>query len=561
MLVWYEIPNWDKLTDNSKRRALETLRGMVERDWNHPSLVILSLINESWGINLKEAADRQWLKQAYQNAKKIVPGWLVDDNSACCDNFHMATDIADYHTYAAIPDRAEDFDRFVADLAQRPGWLFSPYGDASPTGDEPLVLSEFGNWGLPRIPDDKPWWFSRQGGSAITQPDGIEQRYADYHYPALFSKLGALTDATEEHEYASLKYEIESIRSQPEIQGYVITEFTDVNWESNGLLDMWRNPKAFAGPLGTLQRDDMVALRTDKRNYTSGETVTVTASPSHSTQQALEGARLAWKIEGTSLAGTLSLPSLPPASVGSMGKIQFAAPSAPVAGEKELKVEMISEGKSLAESSLTFYVYPARQLELPPPVEFHDPAGKLRRLVNAMRDRNYPAPTGSEALPVLIASTFDAEVKRKLQAGARVILLPADRETLAQGIEIVPRARSDYDGNWISNFLWLHNGQPPFTAIGFDTLTGFEAQAVTPATVVQGIAPKDFPDVLAGMFYGWINSNVGVLVQAKCGKGTLLICTFSLDTTYGTDPYATDLLDALVNYLVLGITPNLEIPI
>jgi len=561
ILVWYEIPNWDTLTDNSKRRALETLRGMVERDWNHPCLVILSLINESWGVNLKEAADRQWLKQAYQEAKKIVPGWLVDDNSACYDNFHMATDIADYHTYAAIPDHAEDFDRFVADLAQRPGWLFSPYGDASPRGDEPLVLSEFGNWGLPRIPHDKPWWFSRQGGSATTQPGGIEQRYTDYHYAALFSELGTLTDATEEHEYASLKYEIESIRSQPEIQGYVITEFTDLNWESNGLLDMWRNPKIFAGPLGRLQRDDMVALRTEKRNYTPGETVTVMVSPSHYGQQALEGGSLTWKVEGTSLAGALSLPSLPPASVGPVGKIQFAAPSAPAAGKKELKVEMVSGGVSLAENSLTFYVFPGRQLDLPPPVAFYDPGGRLRRLVNAMRARNYPAPTGSEALPVLIASTFDAEVKRRLQAGARVILLPADRQTLAQGIEIVPRARSDYDGNWISNLLWLHNAQPPFTAIGFDTLPGFESQAVTPATVVQGIAPKDFPDVLAGMFYGWIHSNVGVLVQAKCGKGTLLICTFSLDTTYGTDPYATNLLDALVAYLVSGLKPNFEIPL
>ena len=207
---------------------METLRGMVERDWNHPCIVIVSLINESWGINLKEAADRQWLKQAYQEAKKIVPGWLVDDNSACYDNFHMATDIADYHTYSAIPDHAADFDRFVEDLARRPGWLFSPYGDASPKGDEPLVLSEFGNWGLPRIPHDKPWWFSRDfGGSEITKPEGIEQRYADYQYSSLFPTLDALTDATEWHEYASLKYEIESIRSHPEIQGYVITEFTD----------------------------------------------------------------------------------------------------------------------------------------------------------------------------------------------------------------------------------------------------------------------------------------------------------------------------------------------
>jgi hypothetical protein len=562
ILVWYEIPNWDKLKDNSQRRALETLRGMVERDWNHPCLVIVSLINESWGINLKEAADRQWLKQAYQEVKKIVPGWLVDDNSACYDNFHMVTDIADYHTYSAIPDYAANFDRFVEDLAGRPGWLFSPYGDASPKGDEPLVLSEFGNWGLPGIPHDKPWWFSRDfEGREISKPEGIEQRYADYQYAALLPTLNALTDATEWHEYASLKYEIESIRSHPEIQGYVITEFTDVNWESNGLLDIWRNPKAFADSLGKLQRDDMVILRTEKRNYSPGETVRVEVSLSRYSQEALRGGTIAWKVEGTSLAGTLPLPNLPVASVTPVGKIEFAAPSVPTPAKNTLKAEVVSEGKSMAENSLQFYIYPAQEPELPPPVSFYDPAGRLRRLVNEMRARNYLAPSGSEALPVLIASTLDAEVKKKLQAGERVLLLASDRQTLAPGIEIVPRAGSDFEGNWISDFLWVRNTQPPFTAIGFDAFPGFEAQAVTPIAIVQGIAPKDFPDVLAGMFYGWIHSNVGVLIQAKCGKGTLLICTFSLATTYGSDPYATELLDALVNYLVSGLTPRLEIPI
>jgi len=561
ILIWYEIPNWDKLTDNSKRRALETLQGMVERDWNHPCLVIVSLINESWGINLKEAEERQWLKQTYEEAKKLVPGWLVDDNSACYDNYHVATDIADFHTYSAIPDRAEDFDHFVADLAQRPSWLFSPYGDAAPRGDEPLVLSEFGNWGLPRIPREKPWWFARHGDNDVVLPEGIEQRYAEYRYPAVFPTLEALTEASEWHEYVSLKYEIESIRSHPEIQGYVITEFTDLNWESNGLLDMWRNPKAFAGALAEIQGDEMLTLRAEKRNYAPNGTITVTVSPSNYGLQALDGGRIAWQVEGTPLAGTILLPSLPAASVGPANKIQFAAPAAPTARRRELKLQLVWNGKTVAENSLPFYVYPDRQPDLPPPVAFYDPNGKLRRLVNAMRLRSYLAPGGSEAaMPVVIASTFDDEVKKKLQAGGRVILLSSEHATLAPGLEIVPRAGSIYEGNWISDFLWVRKAQPPFSAVGFDTMPGFETQALTIPAVVQGIAAKDFGDVLAGMFFGWIHSNVGVLVQAKYGKGTLLICTMSVDTIYGTDPYATDLLDALVTYLVSGSMPKLEIP-
>jgi hypothetical protein len=61
------------------------------------------------------------------------------------------------------------------------------------------------------------------------------------------------------------------------------------------------------------------------------------------------------------------------------------------------------------------------------------------------------------------------------------------------------------------------------------------------------------------MFYGWIHDNVGVLVQAKAGKGKLLICTFSLATTYKSDPYSTYLLDALVNYVISDFEPRFEL--
>jgi len=110
-------------------------------------------------------------------------------------------------------------------------------------------------------------------GREITRPEGLEQRFADYQYNLLFPDLKALSDATEWHEYDALNYEIGALRAHSEIQGYVITEFTDLNWEANGLLDMWRHPKAFGEALSRLQQDDLLILRGDKRNYRAGETV------------------------------------------------------------------------------------------------------------------------------------------------------------------------------------------------------------------------------------------------------------------------------------------------
>ncbi len=564
MLIWYEIPNWDKLTADSQRRAMETLRGMVERDWNHPSIVIVSIMNESWGADLKNAADRRWLRQAYQEAKGIVPRWLVQDNSPCCDNFHVATDIADFHQYVAIPDYAANFDRLIADQATRPGWLFSPYGDAAPRGDEPLLLSEFGNWGLPRLPDPLPWWFARDHhGEPGSLPAGVEKRFAEYQYGSLFKDFSALAEATQWHQYHSLKYEIESLRSHPEIQGYIITEFTDVNWESNGLLDMWRRPKVYGDIFGKLQQDDLVMARAERRNYYAKEEVAAEVYVSHYSQISLVGAVVAWEIEGTSLKGGFAFPTVAVGSSERVGKIDFTVPEVAAPVKKLLKVRLIAGGRTISEDStgLAVFFYPPKSPDLPPPVSFHDPAGRLRRLVNEMRERGYQAPSGNEAFPVLISSVFDDEVKRALQAGGRVILMASDQQTIAPELEIVPRSKENLDGNWISSFPWTRNNQEPFKPISFETFAGFETQAVTPGAVLKGVPPENFNDVLAGIFYGWVHSNVGTLVQAQAGKGKLLICTYSLSTAYGSDPYATYLLDGLVNYAASGFAPRYQIPL
>jgi hypothetical protein len=181
--------------------------------------------------------------------------------------------------------------------------------------------------------------------------------------------------------------------------------------------------------------------------------------------------------------------------------------------------------------------------------------------VNAMRAHNYLPPSGREALPVVITSTFDDEIKEALRRGGLVMLIPTDRQQLGGGLEVVPRSIDNLDGNWISAFAWVRKDHAAFKSIGFDTLAGFETQAVSPSMVVRGIPPEQFGDVLSGIFYGWIHSSVGTVVQAKCGRGKLLIVTSSLATTYGTDPYATYLLDNLINYFVSGITPTFEIPL
>ena len=64
------------------------------------------------------------------------------DNSPCVGNFHVASDIEDYHFYRAIPDHADEWEQFVGQFAARLAPTYSPFGDAERTGDEPLILKK-----------------------------------------------------------------------------------------------------------------------------------------------------------------------------------------------------------------------------------------------------------------------------------------------------------------------------------------------------------------------------------------------------------------------------------
>jgi hypothetical protein len=532
---------------------------MVARDWNHPAIVIQAIINEGWGVDLAHNEEtRRWLRAEFERAKEQTAplGRLIVDNSACCDNFHLKTDITDNHRYNTIPDEYQPFDKWVADFAARPKWNFSPYGDAAETGREPLVVSEFGNWGLPRLPKNLPWWFERGFGERpITRPAGLFDRFNEFRFGTLFRDYAALADATEWHQFISLKHEIEEIRRHASIQGYVITEFTDINWEANGLMSMWREPKAYAAELAKLQQDDLVMARTDKRNYTSGETVSFDVLLSHYSTRALAGAQLVWRTETNKRESRQPLAqTVAPASVATIARPHFTAPNVARPQRERIMLEVRDRnGRSIAENSGEVFIYPKPAPATQTALSLYDPQHTLALKAEQLRAAGYQLTTdlaNPSPQSLLITTTLDEQVERVLRRGARVLLLANSKDALPARapLKITPRADSDLDGNWISNFNWVRTSAPsPFSRVAFTKILGFESEHVVPRFVIEGVAGADYDDVLAGITYGWLNSNEALAVQVRAGAGRMLLTTFRFDD-YGRDPYATHLLDALIAY-------------
>jgi hypothetical protein len=570
MLIWYEIPSWNDahhFTPKAAERGEKIFAEMVERDWNHPSIVIQSVINESWGADLKQVEQRRWLRAAYDRSKQLTAplGRLIDDNSACCENFHVKSDLEDFHQYYSIPDNAEKWDQWTADFASHGKWAFSPYGDADRSGKEPLILSEFGNWGLPNPPANWPWWYGRDfGGRDVTRPAGVLQRFHEYQLDKLFKDFKDLAEETQWHQFGSLKHEIENIRSHAPIQGYVITEFTDIDWEVNGLMDMWRQPKVYARELSRIQQPDVLFAGLSKHNYRSGDAIELPLQISRYSAADLDGASVSWRTESGE-RGEFAIRGIPSGGVFSLPSIKFRAPTRQKPGRERVWIEARSNaGDLLAENSYDLFIFPPSTSAANVRVSFHDPSGRLKSLSESLKKANYQFFAGEpDSSTLLIVSQYDASVQQHLQRGGRVLLLldSADGFPKNASLKLLPREGSDLDGNWVTNFNWVRQDTAPFDAVAFTRLLGFESSQVTPHFVIDGVPAADYQDVPSGIFYGWLNRNAALAVQANSANGKIFATTFRFDA-YGADPYATSLFDSMVRCVGGSkFSPHLSVPL
>src|SRR6266536_882918 len=202
LLIMADVPNsWGEPDSAMRREARSTLRGMIQRDYNHPAIFAWVLFNETWGLFTK-AGQREvyrpetqtWVVSVYREAKTLDPTRLVEDNSPCCGRGHTETDLNSWHAY--LPGwEWERHDQLVSDSTD-PGssWNFEAgYRQASPP--QPNINSEFGNvWGYEGSTGDVDWSW-------------------DYHRA------------------------VNAFRRHPRIAGWLYTELHDVINEWNGY---WR---------------------------------------------------------------------------------------------------------------------------------------------------------------------------------------------------------------------------------------------------------------------------------------------------------------------------------
>ncbi len=218
LLVWEEMPSAYRFTHESVQRITREWLEVINRDINHPCIVVWVPFNESWGVpDLAEKVPHQHCVQALFHLTKTL-----DPTRPCIGNDGweaVSTDIIGVHDYDDQPDRllkkyATSGHMSVTEILNRyrPGGRAITLEGYAHNG-QPVMLTEFGGISFvdPNDAITKTW-----GYSATTSSKEFWRRF---------------------EELMSAIHRIELFA------GFCYTQFTDTFQEANGLFKADRTPK------------------------------------------------------------------------------------------------------------------------------------------------------------------------------------------------------------------------------------------------------------------------------------------------------------------------------
>lgn len=216
-LVWGECSSAPSYDVTAVQRLTQEWFEIIQRDYNHPSIITWVPLNESWGVpDIRNDKQQQAHSLAiYHTIHSIDTSRLVISN----DGWELTeTDICAIHNYKhGEANESDVYEKFREDLRTEENLLNSMTADRSIYANgyshknTPILLTEFGGIGFEVDKEEKGWGYT----SVANGEDFI----ADYRRIMM------------------------AIKGSKALYGYCYTQLADVEQEINGLLTYDRKPK------------------------------------------------------------------------------------------------------------------------------------------------------------------------------------------------------------------------------------------------------------------------------------------------------------------------------
>ena len=279
-MLLYEEPSigWIKQSEYMQKRCETSVREMILRDRNHPSVVIWGMLNETGNADYVTHGGAQTIKDDLcRLARTLDPTRVIIDDSAGVnatrEPSRMMRPFRDTFT---VYDDLHIYQRAPVDNRIR------QYYQNSGEPEQLSILSEFGFGG----PEDLVDVLEQYGEERETLKDarflqkmldaccqGFRERGLD----RLFGDMSGFFQAAQALQSDAVYAQIDAIRANPKVQGYCYTQLSDAGHEfCAGFLDRWRRPKPALQSLAEAQRPMRPLIFLGKTNLCLREKAEIT---------------------------------------------------------------------------------------------------------------------------------------------------------------------------------------------------------------------------------------------------------------------------------------------
>lgn len=204
LLVWAEMPSTYEFNDVAIENIMREWKDAIEKQYNHPSIIVWTLLNESWGVPELYSNSKQqslanalyYMVKAYDHSRLVISndGWE-----------HTISDIITIHDYV---EDGEEFRKLYSDKEKVINGEFTIanqkkiFAKGYKYKGQPIIISEYGGIAFSKADG---WGY---GNKVETEDEFIER----------FKKI---THAIMDMDY---------------VCGFCYTQLTDVEQEKNGLM-------------------------------------------------------------------------------------------------------------------------------------------------------------------------------------------------------------------------------------------------------------------------------------------------------------------------------------
>jgi Glycosyl hydrolases family 2, TIM barrel domain/Glycosyl hydrolases family 2, sugar binding domain len=532
MLLHCDIPvaeplAYDELRDGTalSRRSVAAARAQVRRDRNHPSVVLWSAMNEI-GDQRREIR----ATPGYEQFARALYAAVVEEDPTrpVIENDWIEPDPE--HVFVSPILTAHWYGRLHADYLRRLEEKTATWASK----DRVFFVSEYGDWGLPEMPElvDQPFWDARDVYAA-----GLAQAL----WPG---SLARFLRETQRYQGLSDRLQTEIFRRHDGVDGYCLTELTDVPLELNGLLDLERQPKPLA--VAEMTRANQVVLpmlKLDTLVLLRGGTI---RAPLHVANDGptLRDVRVEVRFGPDDEAvAEVRVAELAGYSVTLLGEIEVGGGTVP--GSHDLTLVLSAGDAFVSENRYPVHVFPLAHAEGGVRLLGQGPTVAALRAVGAELGEEGPTFVAEDALDAVAA----AEIAARLGRGETVVVLaqpPEAGNLFPGGAELLP-----VGSGWGSSVFHFTTDESPLSSLPRRGVLVAEDSTVHALSAIATLGGTPFPTrpvVISykpdpGAFTGTI---VG---EHDVGGGRLIVCQYRLaERAAAGDAAASALLADIVRW-------------